>query len=114
MLSIDTLKTLGANTEEGLTRCMGQEAFYFRMIQMVLKDGNFDRLAQAVEKGDLGDAFEAAHALKGVTGNVSLTPLYEALSDITERLRVKEDADYPTLLKAVLEQRDAFAALCED
>ena len=114
MLSIDTLKALGAKTEEGLTRRMGQEEFYYKMIRMVLGDGNFERMGQAVEQGDLDAAFEAAHALKGVAGNVALTPLYEALSNITERLRVKEDADYPALLKAVREQRDAFAALCED
>ena len=114
MLSIENLKALGANTEEGLTRCMGKEDFYFRMIKMGMQDEGYGRLQEALEAGDLTAAFEAAHALKGVAGNLSLTPLYEALSDITERLRAKEDADYPALLAKVLEQKDAFRALCED
>ena len=114
MLSIDALKALGANTEEGLTRCMGKEDFYFKLIQMGLADPNYGRLEQTLGEKDLEGAFEAAHALKGVAGNLSLTPLYEAISEITERLRAREDADYPALLKEVQIQRDAFAALCED
>ena len=114
MLTIEGLNSFGANTAEGLGRCYQNEALYLRLVKMIPAEQNFDKLKNSLEQNDLDTAFEAAHALKGVTGNVSLTPLYEALSDITERLRVKEDADYPTLLKAVLEQRDAFAALCED
>lgn len=114
MLSIDALKALGANTEEGLTRCMGKEEFYFKLIRMGLEDHNYGQLEKALGEKDLEGAFEAAHALKGVAGNLSLTPLYEALSEITERLRAREDADYPALLNEVKTQRDAFAALCED
>ena len=32
-------------------------------------------------------AFEAAHTLKGVTGNMGLTPLYDAVCTIVEPLR---------------------------
>lgn len=114
MLTIDALKALGANTEEGLTRCMGNEDFYFRMIRMAMEDRNFGRLEETLENRDLAGAFEAAHALKGVAGNLSLTPLFEALSNITEPLRAREEADYPALLQAVREQKDAFNALCGD
>lgn len=114
MLSIETLQALGANTQEGLTRCLNKEDFYFKMIRMAMQNDGYDRLAQALEKQDLTEAFEAAHSLKGVAGNLSLTPLYDALSEITEALRAKEDADYPAMLKAVMEQKDAFQALCAD
>ena len=32
MLTIETLNGFGADTREGLGRCMGNEAFYFRLI----------------------------------------------------------------------------------
>ena len=114
MLSIESLKALGANTEEGLSRCLGKEEFYFKLIRMAMEDHNFDRLEQSLKEQDLTAAFEAAHALKGVAGNLALAPLFDALSEITEPLRAKEEADYPALLQAVQEQKDAFRALCEE
>ena len=34
-MTIDSLKAFGANTAEGLARCMNNEAFYLRMVGMV-------------------------------------------------------------------------------
>ena len=84
MLTIETLKSYGANTAEGLARCMNNEAFYLRLVGMGLKDVNFDKLQNAVASGNVKDAFEAAHALKGVLGNLALTPLLDPVSEMTE------------------------------
>jgi HPt (histidine-containing phosphotransfer) domain-containing protein len=110
MLTIETLRQLGANTQEGLGRCMNNEAFYLRLVNMALDEPNYGKLEEAVKNGDKKAAFEAAHALKGVLGNLSLTPLFEAASEMTELLRAGEDADYPALLARILEQRDALLA----
>ena len=71
MVTIDKLNDFGADTAEGLARCYGNEALYLRLIGMVVKEDNFDKLKDAIEKNDLDGAFEAAHALKGVLGNLS-------------------------------------------
>lgn len=92
MLTIDNLRQFGVNVEEGLGRCMNNEMFYLRMVNMSLADKNFDALAKGVEDGDRKAAFEAAHALKGVLGNLSLTPLYEIVQVLTDQLR-SETAD---------------------
>ena len=36
MLTIDSLRAYGANVDDGMTRCMNNEAFYFRLIGMAL------------------------------------------------------------------------------
>ena len=110
MLTIDSLRRFGANTQEGLGRCMNNEAFYLRLVNMALDDANFNKLAAAIESGDKEAGFEAAHALKGVLGNLSLTPLYDPCSEITEQLRAKADADYSALLDRILKLRDALIA----
>ena len=114
MLSIEALRRFGANTQEGLGRCMNNEAFYLRLVNMALQDKGFDTLAAALESGNKQAAFEAAHALKGVLGNLALTPLYERASELTELLRADEETDYKTLLDDILRQRDALAALSGD
>ncbi len=78
MINIDALKNYGANVE-------------------VLKEN--------IEANDLGSAFEAAHALKGITGNLALTPLYEPIVEITELLRARTETDYSPLLSVILTKR---------
>ena len=63
---------------------------------------------------DLKAAFEAAHALKGVLGNLSLTPLYTPVVEITELLRSNTDMDYKSLLDTILEKRDELGRLCAE
>ena len=86
-MTLESLKAYGANTDEGLNRCMNNEAFYLRMVGMALEDRNFDALETAVKAEDACAAFEAAHALKGSIGNVALTPIYEPICALTELLR---------------------------
>ena len=112
MVTIDALKEFGANTDEGVARCFGKEAFYLRLVGMVPKEPNFDKLADALAKNDLDAAFESAHALKGVLSNVSLTPIAEPIGELTELLRAKKPGDYDALLKRVLEGRDQLRAIC--
>ena len=113
MLTIDALRRLGANTEEGLGRCLNNEAFYLRLVNMSLHDAGFDKLAAAVESGDRKAAFEAAHALKGSLGNLALTPIYTPVAELTDLLRGGQDADYKAMLETILLQRGALLALCE-
>ena len=108
MLTIEKLNEYGANTTEGLERCMGNEAFYFRLIGMALMDVNFNNLKMSLVQGDLDAAFEASHALKGVLGNLALTPLYEKSSEICELLRSRTEMDYSPLLEELFMRKAAL------
>ena len=46
--------------------------------------GDFEKLRAAMESGDRKESFEAAHALKGMLGNLSLTPVSRPASELTE------------------------------
>ena len=114
MLTIEKLREFGAKTDEGLSRCINNEAFYFRMIGLAVQDPSFAKLEAALKAGDLDAAFAAAHALKGVLGNLALEPIYTPASKLTELLRQKTPGDYDTLLHTILEQREALLALMAD
>ncbi len=111
MLTIDALREFGANVDEGIERCINNEAFYLEMVSMTLDDGNFDKLPEAIASGDKKAAFDCAHALKGITANVALTPLYKEISEITELLRAGKDADYPAYLARISQLRNALLSL---
>ena len=112
-MTIDDLKAYGANTAEGLTRCMNNESFYLRLVKMIPDDVHFQMLYDAIGKGDLAVAFEAAHAIKGSTGNLALTPIFAPISEITELLRAREEIDYSALIAAIRKGRDELARICE-
>lgn len=112
MLTLDALREFGANVEDGLQRCMNNESFYLRLVPMAANDTGFEKLRAAVAACDLDAAFEAAHALKGVLGNLSLTPLYEPVSVLTELLRTRQEADYASMLSDILKKRAELTALC--
>ena len=114
MLTIDSLKEYGANTAEGLNRCFNNEAFYLRLVGMGLADNNFDKLTKAVEAGDAKEAFEACHALKGSMGNLSLTPIYEPVSTLTEQLRgASELGDVSELYNRIISAVTALRKLAQ-
>ena len=110
MLTIDNLKSLGANTDEGLARCLGKEDFYLRMVSMALADNGFEKLREAVTSGDLNEGFERAHALKGVLSNVALTTLADPIAEITEELRARNEIDYSGLLDRIDEELPKYRA----
>ena len=111
MITIDSLKTYGANVEEGLARCLNKEDFYLKMVNLGLKDERFEKLGDILASKDLDAAFEACHALKGVIGNLALTPLYEPINKMTELLRARTDTDYSELAAEIKTQRDKILAM---
>lgn len=113
MLTIEALRAYGANIDEGLARCLNNEAFYLRLVGMGAADKNFALLNDAMVRGDKKAAFEAAHALKGVLGNLALTPVLTPVQEITELLRREADADYAPLLAQINEQHKALLDLID-
>ncbi|MBQ6499737.1 MAG: Hpt domain-containing protein, partial [Ruminococcus sp.] len=79
----------------------------------ICQEGNFEKLKSALDNGDLDTAFEAAHALKGVLGNLSLTPMYNKSVEITELLRKRTDMDYTPLVEELLTMKSELEALCK-
>lgn len=111
MLTIDKLKEYGADVEEGLARCLNMEDFYISLVAKAIADDRIPLLEQQIGQGDLEQAFETAHALKGMYANLSLTPLSKPVSEMTELLRSRTDADYQPLIEEAKVQFEALRSL---
>ena len=98
----EILEDYGSDYEVTLRRFLGDEIFYLKMLGMLLKDESIQKLNSAIQNGDMTEAFEAAHSLKGIVGNLGLTPLYKAVCAMVEPLRSRETReDYSALYQAV-------------
>ena len=89
---MDALNAYGADTNAGLLRCAGNEAFYLDLVGKVAGDQKFDKLLDAVARRDLIAAGRLADALRETVGNLSLTPMAELLDGMSFRLRHDGDS----------------------
>lgn len=113
MLSLESLKTYGANVEEGLGRCMNNEQFYLMLVKKAIAKDDTPELKTALETGNLDRAFEICHNIKGVAGNLALTPILVPVAEMTEYLRNRTVMDYTPYLAAVIEKTAELKALAE-
>lgn len=73
--------------------------FLFKFID----DKSYDELNAAMQNGDYETAFRAAHTVKGICQNLSLTRLYKSSSELTEALRSESYQEAKQLFKAFSE-----------
>ena len=81
------LERAGIDVADALARFMDNEALMLKFLLRFPEDKNFSQLEQALADGDATRAFEAAHTLKGVAGNLSMTRLFQQADRLTEDLR---------------------------
>ncbi len=104
----------GINPNEGIDRFSKNIALYEKFLLAFPEDPNYDKMLAAIADNDVVGAFKAAHALKGVTGNLSLNRLYESVCPLVEELRAQSMEHVPELLEPVKENYEtAVAALKE-
>ena len=84
---------IGSDFDKVLGR-MGSEALVKRFAVKFLEDKSFEELTESLKEKDGEDAFRAAHTLKGICANLGLDRLYEADSELTEKLRNSTTVDW--------------------
>ena len=93
---------IGSDFDKVLGR-MGSEALVKRFAVKFLEDKSFEELTESLKEKDGEDAFRAAHTLKGVCANLGLDRLYEADSELTEKLRGRQTEGSEELYQKVAE-----------
>jgi hypothetical protein len=87
-LLFEKLREQNCDVEGALARFLDDEELYVQFYKELLNDNLFTELGLAINERRIGDAFDYAHTLKGVIGNMGITPMYETICDIVEPLRI--------------------------
>lgn len=77
---------MGANYEEIIGRLRTEERVK-KFVMKILSDKSYDLLINSMEERNMEEAFRAAHTIKGVCQNLSLTRLYQSASELSDMLR---------------------------
>ena len=81
-------EAFGGNYDEVISRLRADDRVT-RFLMKVVDDGSYKLLCDSIETGNVDEAFRAAHTLKGICGNLSITRFGESSSALTEFLREK-------------------------
>lgn len=108
----EKLEAYGVDVAATMERVANSEQLYLKCLDIFIEDTNLDKLKSAIEQGDWRSAFEAAHALKGVSANLGLQPFLDRICAMVEPLRRRDAAtDYPSLYEAVVQEMERVKAL---
>ena len=94
----DCYREFEGNYEDALSRLMN-DTLIEKFLKKFLNDDSYNSLSVSIENRDYHEAFKAAHTLKGVSLNLSLSRLSASASEITEYLR---DCDNKIIDETVL------------
>lgn len=110
---IDALRAWNCDIDGAMERFMDDEELYISCLAIVCSDNAFDQLASALKSGNITAAFEAAHTLKGVLGNMGLTPMYDTAIQIVEPLRAGNSEGCDKLCEQLFVMRDRLCAIAK-
>lgn len=111
---IKAMEELGIDVDDALKRFMGNEALFLRMLK---------KLPDAIAKSFVSPDFDAsdyaadtdrAHTIKGVTGILSVMPLYSAYSSIVSLLREGKPEEARAVLKDILPVQEKIIKFIEE
>lgn len=75
------------DTQAALARVGGNEAIYKKLLGMFVQSSEFAKMDEALENKDYPAAAEFAHAIKGITGNLSLPELFDLSTSLMNQMR---------------------------
>jgi len=105
---IQELKELGVNTDEGIQRMGGNSSLYEKML-VKLKDMIKDSpIGMDFDCNDYSDIIDSAHTIKGASGNLAVTPIYEFYTEFVKLLREQQPEQAKKMLEKALPVQNAI------
>lgn len=88
---IIALKDANVDTDTAITRFSGNTQMYEHFLRKFTDDSSFQKSRVSFELRDYEAAASAIHTLKGVSGNLGITQLYQACDKTLSLLRANEN-----------------------
>lgn len=113
MTMTEELKNLGVDVDGALKRLGGNAGLYERLLGTLPKTIREHYVSADFDGNDYKETTEMAHAIKGTSGNLSITPMYEAYTEIVNLLRAGKPEEAREILKKILPVQENILACIE-
>ncbi|MFG6395119.1 MAG: hypothetical protein K1W24_13210 [Lachnospiraceae bacterium] len=111
---LEELRELGVDTEDAVKRFAGKASIYEKLIKKFPCTVKEHIILPDFGDDEVDDAIEKTHALKGVSGNLLITPLYNGYSDIVRLLREGKPAQAREELKKLIPVQESIIKCIEN
>ena len=81
------LAGIETDLDGALYRVAGDKNVYLALLKAFASDTTMGDLDEAIVRQSWDDAFTAAHALKGLAGNMGFAPLFHSLGELLKMIR---------------------------
>ena len=109
MSLFEELKELGVDIEEGLERVMDDEPLYEMMLGMFIDTVNDNPIETSdFDADDLETLTGRVHTLKGLTGNLEMTPLFSGYLQMLDFLRTGRPGEALKEYERILPAQEAI------
>ncbi len=102
MSLLEELKDLGVDVDGGLKRINGNEKLYTKLLGSFTKAIKTYDVQPDFDADGCAEMIEKTHAIKGVSGNLSITPVYESYTKIVDLLRAGNTEDAKVIIREIL------------
>ena len=92
----------------------GNENVYYNFLRRFFDDIDYINFTELMFQGNYSEAFNSAHALKGVAGNLGMTKIYEFLVIIVDKLRNSNYEELDTLYIKFKKECDKLQVVLEN
>lgn len=107
---LDRMEQLGVDVKGSVERFVGNEDLYIKFLKKFPTDPNYEKTEQAWSEQNFKDLLEYSHAMKGLTGNLGLAVMYDALCDMVSDLRAEEHGRLAEQMETI---RQNYRAVCD-
>lgn len=110
----ERLEEAGINYGDGLKRFVNKTSMYENYLKKFLNDTHYNDMLEAIEKSDVKDAFEMAHALKGVVGTLGMDDFFQKMVPLVNLFRDGQMQGYEELLGSVTEEYEKVTTVIRE
>ncbi len=113
MSLLEELKELGVDVDGGVKRINGNEALYTRLLGSFVKMMKANYVTPDFTDDEREEMIEKTHSVKGTSGNLSITPVYDAYTEIVNQLRAGDLDKAREVLANILPIQDKIVECIE-
>ena len=107
----DKLIGAGIDVPVALERFMGNEALLERFLKKFLNDASYGKLVAAIDAHQSEEALTAAHTLKGISGSLAMTELFDLLTEQVAAFRANDWDKAVNLMPEITRKYETFSAV---
>lgn len=110
---IDELIPYGIDVNDAMERFAGSMALYEKMLKKIPENAKKLEVLSYAQAGDLNTALANAHTMKGLTGNLSIVPLFKAYDQAVVMFRANQPNEACAQIQSILPLQQDIVAVVE-